>query len=519
MRPGSPASRDTSAAIVEFSDDAIIGLTLDGVVTSWNAAAERMYGYSAEEMIGQDTARIVPADVYAAEQQVFLTVADGGPRVESSDTSRVRRDGAHLVVSRSLFSIEDSDRRTIALAAIERDVTRQRSLETRTLKAKGTEAVGRLAGGVADEFNNINTTILALVEFIGQDLTEASRAREDLDEIAKQAVRGSRLARHLLAISGRETVAAHELSVDDALRDLEPLLRRLVGERGRLTLDLVRDGSCVNADESQLELVMFELVINASDAIGDGGSIAISTNLTVVDETSVSSPAGVPHGTYVQIIVRESGPGVRDGVRDTDADDIAPPSTTLSDRTDAGLGLAVAHGIVRHLGGFVTFTSVLPLRNDVSVFLPIVKATSMTADSARDGKANLGGTETILVVDDEEPVRKVISRGLRSHGYNVIEAQHGEDALVVAGAFGAPIHLVVSDVVMPQMDGRALFERLRTWYPHIRFLFVSGYTRGVITGDELEGSATAFLAKPFGLEQLCEQVRGLLDQPRQKLKD
>lgn len=397
---GSTARHDELAVIVEYPDDAFIGLTLGGVVTSWNAAAEHIYGYSAVEMIGQETTRIVPEELRAAERKLIGSVG-GGMRIESVSTGRVRRDGGRLIVS-------------------------------------------RLADGVAQEFNNINTAILGLVECI----------------------------------------------VDHQL------------EQHELELRLVRDHPTS---------VVTEIETQASPLAGERSQQRF--HRTIADATYGATPAGAPHGAYVQIIVRGSGQGARGTDRVLSLEPVHANATSSGDAGSAGL--AMANGVVRQLGGFVTITSVQPSGSDVSVFLPMVEANAPTVDARRDEKEALGGSETILVVDDEEPVRKVISRGLRSRGYHVIEAQNGEDALVVAGAYDAPIHLVVSDVVMPQMDGRALFERLRTWYPNIRFLFVSGYTRGVITGDELEGSMTAFLAKPFGLEQLCEQVRVLLDQPRQ----
>lgn len=504
--PDTISLQESLAAIVESSDDAIIGLTLAGVVTSWNPAAERSYGYNAAEMIGQRLTRVVPSELHDAERRFVENVAAGG-RMGNVDTSRLRRDGGRLVVSLSLFPITDAAGRTQAIAAIERDVTAQRALEAQLLQAKRTEAVGRLAGGVAQEFNNINTAILGLVEFVAQDLPPESTAQQDLNEIAKQALRGSGLARTLLAFSARQQKITRAVSVDESLTLLEPLLQRLVGERGRLTLELSLGTIRVHADQSELELVLFELVLNASDAIGERGTISIATRLKVAHDGAAGTLVGMPNGEYAEIVVRDSGSG--DGkAGDTLGFDTA--STTTGERGHVGLGLAMAYGLVQQLGGYVAVSSPEPAGTEVCIFLPAIQPAEAIELPAVDART-LGGNETILVVEDEPPVRNVVTRGLRAHGYNVIEAQNGEDALAVADAYGAPIHLVISDVVMPQMDGRALFERLRNWYPRIRFLFVSGYTRGVIAGDELSESATGFLAKPFRIEELCVQVRRLLD--------
>jgi CheY-like chemotaxis protein/anti-sigma regulatory factor (Ser/Thr protein kinase) len=283
-----------------------------------------------------------------------------------------------------------------------------------------------------------------------------------------------------------------------------------VGERGRLTLDLSLAGARVHADQSQLELVLFELVLNASDAIGEHGAISITTRRKIVDEAGPGIPSSVPNGDYAEIVVRDSGSATSEAGYALGFDS---SYTTTGEHGHIGLGLAMAYGLVQQLGGYVVVSSPPPSGTEVCIFLRAIHATEVDESPAVDPQT-LIGNETILVVEDEQPVRNVVTRGLRAHGYNVIEAKHGEDALAVAEAYGAPIHLVLSDVVMPQMDGRALFERMRTWYPRIRFLFVSGYTRGVIAEEELSGSATGFLAKPFRIEELCVQVRRLLDHAR-----
>ena len=498
---------DSLAAIVDASADAIIGLTLDGVVTSWNAAAERLYGYTTEEMIGARASRVVPPELHAAEQRLIDKVA-AGARIDGLDTSRLRRDGGRLIVSLSLFPLTDGGNAPVAIAAIERDVTRHRALEAQLLQAKRMEALGRLAGGVAQEFNNINTAILGLADFVAQRLPEHDESRADLDGIAQQAMRGSRLAQHLLVFGGRQVTARHAVSVDSLLRSMEPLLQRLVRERVWLTLELAEGTARVFADESQLELVIFELVMNASEALDDHGTLSISTEHLLIDDSDSESPRGVPLGRYVKLAVRDSGSGLPAAMRGREFD---PLYTTNPDSGHLGFGLVMVYGVVQELGGYISITSMSPSGTEVCVFLPVTQTVDQPRSAPAGGRQSNHGTETILVVEDEAPVRHVIARGLRAHGYVVLEAQDGEDALVVAGDYNAPIHLVVSDVIMPHMNGRELFDRLRAWYPTIRFLFVSGYTRGAITGEELKGDATEFLAKPFTIEQLTASARELLD--------
>jgi two-component system cell cycle sensor histidine kinase/response regulator CckA len=497
------------AAIVQSSQDAIIGHSLDGTITSWNPAAERMYRCSADDVMGHPASRLVPPELHDVERRLIERVARGAV-VTTVDTTRVRVDGSRLLVSLSLFPILDEAGKALALVAIERDITHLRAVEAQLQQAKRIESVGRLAGGVAQEFNNINTAILGLVEFVGAVLPPGKTGREDLDEITNQAMRGARLARHLLSFSGRQVLSAHAVSVDDSLRSMQPLLERLVGERAWLTLDLTHEDAHIHADESQLELVIFELVINAAEAIGDRGSIAIATRKRLIDDAAIPAPTGVPSGVYVEISVRHSGTGMSDASRALAFD---PLYTTKSQDGHLGFGVAMACGVVQQLGGFISTTSVDPAGTEICIFLPVVR-TGSPATPVPSTSAAAGGNETILVVEDEDAVRAVVTRGLRALGYRILEANHGEDALDIAAAYGAPIHMVVSDVVMPQMDGRELFDRLRTWYPNIRFLFISGYTRGAITGEELQGAATRFLAKPFSIDQLATEVRSLFDLPR-----
>ncbi len=508
MIPTMPSVQESLAAMVEFSDDAMMGLTVDGIVTSWNDAAARMYGFAATDMIGRSVLDIVPAELHDLERR-RLAAAAGGTRVGSVETSRARRDGTRLAVSLSLFPVPSMGRSVSGIVAIERDLTQQHALESQLLQAKRMEAVGRLVGGVAQEFNNINTAILGLVEFVGERLPDRSEARADLNEITKQAMRASRLARHLLAFGGRPALAAHPVSLDDLLHAMEPLLGRLASEGVWLSLDLAHDGAHVLADESQLEMIVFDLLVNASHTVGDRGTILLSTRTRVIGDTSLTSRAGVPNGEYVELTVRDSGPsfGSRSGSGSGSGSGAGNAARIERD-------VSMVSGVIHQLGGYLLTSTTEPSDTEVSVFLPLAAASETERAPAEASVGDVRGNETILVVEDENAVRDVIVRGLRANGYNVIEARSGEDALAVAGDYAAPMHLVVSDVVMPQMDGRELFDHVRAWYPHIRFLFISGYTRGVITGQQLQGPFTGFLAKPFSVDDLCAKVRSLLDATR-----
>ncbi|HEX7020017.1 MAG TPA: response regulator [Gemmatimonadaceae bacterium] len=530
MSDGTTMNPVTAAAVVRAADDAIVTIAPDRTITSWNPGAERVYGYAAPEVVGKPLSTIVPADIRAAEE-ALVARALSGAHVPAFDTTRLHKQGNRLVVSVSFVPLQDDGGSIIGMASIARNVTAQRALEAQLLQVKRMETVGRLAGGIAQEFNNINTAILGLVEFVLKDLPPHSPVRDDLEEITQQAHRGSRLARHLLAFSGRQIITTDWVKAGEMLRTLEPLLQRLASERIWLTLDLSEADPPVRADPSQLEVVIFELVQNACDAIGERGSIVISTRVAKASETPIATAE--PNADVVVIEVRDSGPGVSARAA---ASAIEPFYSTKPSHGHLGLGLAMVYGVMRQLGGSVSIHAAAGDESGTvaTLFLPTADvsaevesaATSATAPREREPEAaaphavpaasrhELTGSETVLVVEDEEPVRDVICRALRGYGYNVLEAKNGEDAITVAGRYGAPVHIVVSDVVMPEMDGRVLFEHLRGWYPHIRFLFISGYARGNIGAEQLASPATQFLAKPFSMNTLVSEVRRLLDTPR-----
>ena len=531
MSDGHATTSATAAAIVRAADDAIITIAPDATIASWNPGAERIYGYAAAEIVGAPLSSIVPEEIRDAEA-ALVARALSGEHVPAFDTTRLHKQGNRLVVSISFVPLLNDAGGVVGAASIGRNVTAQRALEAQLLQVKRMETVGRLAGGIAQEFNNINTAILGLVEFVLKDLPLQSPVRDDLEEITQQAHRGSRLARHLLAFSSRQIITTDRVKVGHMLRTLEPLLQRLASERIWLTLDLGEMDPPVRADPSQLEVVVFELVQNACDAIGERGSIVIGTRVTKASETPLAGSTP-PERDVVIIEVRDSGAGA--SLRPA-ASAPEPPYSTKPSQGRLGLGLAMVYGVMRQLGGSIAIHAAEgDLRGTVAtLYLPTAGGTDAaevpsTVERAPAGREalltppssahaisphQLTGNETVLVVEDEEPVRDVICRALRGYGYNVLEAKNGEDAITVAGRYGAPVHIVVSDVVMPEMDGRVLFEHLRGWYPHIRFLFISGYARGNLGAEQLGSPATQFLAKPFSMNTLVAEVRRLLDAPR-----
>lgn len=492
--------RDAAQTVVELLDDAVVELTPDGVVTACNTGATRLYGSTDAMALGDSFFRIVPDELLEVERR-RMALAASGEVARASDSVRLGAGGA-LTVSSTMFPIRDDHGRVTAVGVIERDVTQQRALESKLLEATRLETVGRIAGGAAQEFNNINTVILSLATFLSQRIADLPDALADLRDIRAQAIRGAQLASHLLAFGSRRDRGLEPVRLNDCVRSVAPLAQRLVGERIWLTTELDSSDALTMADSSQLELIVFELVLRASNDLPGGGNIEIATRCVAVDDMAVPAPASVPTGEYVQLSIKTSRSRYAGATSvPPTADDVVPEFREF--------GMAMIVSLAARFGGrVVTQPAQEGSAAETAIYLPIARQDG-AAPVATAVDYDAGAGETILLVEDDPAVRSVMARALRARGHEVLEAQHGEDALAVAGAHAAPINLVVTDVVMPHMDGPALFDELRRWYPGLRVLFVSGYTRGTLTQERCD-DATDFLAKPFTMDLLCETAERLL---------
>jgi PAS domain S-box-containing protein len=495
-------------AAIESLDDVIIGVDTELRITTWNEAAERLHDRQAADVIGKPIMQLVAPESRFDEGKRFDR-ALAGERIARHDTVFVRRDGAAVPLSVAIAPVGDGSGKVFELVLLGRDVTAQHRLQTQLLQSRRMESTGHLAGGIAHEFNNILTAILALADFAAKELPAGSSSRDDLEEIRQQAARGARLVRHLLAFSRPQLLHTEVVHLGAIFRELEPLLQRLVSERVLLATDIAHDTRPVEIDRGQLELVLFELVANASDAMETGGTLTVGIQQVTVAPGDAG--AGVKPGDYVQFCVQNTGIGFDPSVQ---AHLVEPFYTTKGDG-HTGLGLAMVDGVIHQHGGTLSFESKPGQGTVVKVLLPASGQKVAEREQVPMPAGENGGNETILVVEDETAVRNIVCRSLRGRGYNVLEAKHGEDALLVAEKYNAPIHLVVTDVVMPEMGGTELFLHLRRWYPTMRILFISGYTKGSIPEEALEtGAGAGFLPKPFTLDQLAAEVRRLIALPR-----
>jgi PAS domain S-box-containing protein len=395
------------------------------------------------------------------------------------------------------------------LVGVSLDVTDQRTLEAQLRQAQKMEAVGQLAGGVAHDFNNLLMIVTGSTEFARESLPAGAPALEDLAAVDEAARRAAQLTRQLLAFSRRQVLKAELLDLDRVVRGVEPLLRRLIGEDITVLTLPAGDVRPVLADPGQLEQVLVNLAVNARDAMPAGGRLVIETaNVRLTRADAERRGAGVPPGDYVRLRVRDTGTGMDDA---TLGQIFEPFFTTKPPGKGSGLGLSTVYGIVKQSGGFVWVTSAPGEGTTFEIDLPAANGAPVAAAAAHPAPTAARGTETVLLVEDDASVRLSVRRILTRAGYTVLEAPHGRDALAVAASHPGRVDLVVTDVVMPEMNGRDLVERFAARRPGVPALFMSGYTDDEMVRRGLGAPGTAFLEKPFSAATLLRTVRGVLD--------
>jgi nitrogen-specific signal transduction histidine kinase/ActR/RegA family two-component response regulator len=375
-------------------------------------------------------------------------------------------------------------------------------------QAQKMEVVGRLAGGVAHDFNNLLTVILGYSDLLISNLAPGEPQREGLEEIRRAAERAAELTRQLLAFSRQQVLELRIVDVNRVVAGLERVLLRLIGEHIELRTHLDPYAGSVRADVSQLEVVILNLAINARDAMPQGGRLIIETSDVELDQGYVDRHLGGMAGRYVLLSVSDTGVGMDDV---TKAHLFEPFYTTKERGKGTGLGLATVYGIVKQFGGCIWAYSEVNHGTTFKIYLPRASDTAVIAESGLALSDTPRGTETILLVEDEEAVRHLAQRVLEVHGYTVLAASNGPEAVAIYQWSGVPIHLLVTDVVMPQMSGRELADKLSELGPPPRVLFCSGYTDTAIVEHGILDADTAFLQKPFTPDGLVRKVRAVLD--------
>jgi two-component system cell cycle sensor histidine kinase/response regulator CckA len=392
------------------------------------------------------------------------------------------------------------------------DITERKQLEEQFHQAQKMEAVGRLAGGVAHDFNNLLTAILGSADLVLESLTPGAAEREEVGEIRKAAVRAADLTRQLLAFSRQQVIAPRVLNPNAVVADIDKLLRRLLGEDVALRTVLAPDLASVKADPSQLEQVLLNLAVNARDAMPNGGKLTIETQNVELDQEYVRGHLSAQPGSYVMLAVSDTGVGMDAA---TQARIFEPFFTTKERGKGTGLGLATVYGIVKQSGGWIWVYSEPGQGTTFKVYLPRVTEAAAPAAPSPEPPVSVRGSETILVVEDDEMIRNLVHKVLKANGYTVLVAGTGSDAERVAAAHAGTIHLLMTDVVLPGLNGREVAQRLGARRPGIRVLYLSGYTDDAIVHHGVLQAGVAFLQKPFPPAILGRKVREVLDSPAQ----
>lgn len=496
-----------AAAIVNASDDAILSTALEGTITTWNPAAERIYGYSAEEIIGKNVSIVVPPE-RREEPDLIRKKAVRNEKVEAFETVSVRKDGKRIHISLTFSPIKDKKGNIVGYTSVVRDISQAKQMAEMFRQAQKMEAVGRLAGGVAHDFNNLLGVILGYSEmFLGRSDFDPE-ARKHVGEIMNAAERGASLTRQLLAYSRQQVLEPTVLNLNTVITDMLKMLRRLIGEDVEVRTFFGPSLAAVEADRGQIEQVIMNLAVNSRDAMPSGGTLTFETsNVELDDEYAQLHPPLVP-GQYVLLSVTDTGIGMDP---DTKAHAFEPFFTTKEHDKGTGLGLSTVYGVVKQSRGYIWLYSEFGQGTVFKVYLPRVADSVDTTPPIPAAIGSLQGTETILLVEDQAELRVLTRMVLEQNGYTVLDAPDGMQALEIARQHPNSIHLLLSDVVMPGMSGRALAQQMAASYPKLRVLYMSGYTGNFLSRDERFDAGAILVQKPFSRRTLLGKVREALD--------
>jgi two-component system cell cycle sensor histidine kinase/response regulator CckA len=498
------ASEERFRALVENSSDVLVMIDAAGRVTYTTPSADRHFGWERGDLIGQRAIDFLHADDIA---MLTPRVADSlrTPGEPVSAELRVRHaDGTY----RTIEGMAVNRLHEPAVAGIvvnARDVTERRLLEEQLRQVQKMEAVGRLAGGIAHDFNNLLTAILGYCNLLLEDLPPDNVMRSDLEEIRKAGDRAAALTRQLLAFSRRQMLQPQTIELSALVAELDKMLRRLLGEDIDLVMALAANLPAIKADPASIEQILINLAVNARDAMPAGGRLTIETTSVELHGAYLGVHPAVIAGRYVMLAVSDTGEGMDAATR---ARVFEPFFTTKGQGKGTGLGLATVYGLVKQSGGYIWVYSEPGHGTVFKVYLPPIEIAAGRETDPDDRTRS--GSETVLVVEDEDAVRALGSEVLRRHGYAVLEARDALEALRVVERHQDLIDLMVTDVVMPHMTGRDLADRIREARPSLKVLFMSGYTDHAVVYRELS-AGVPFLQKPFTPDTLARKVRAVLD--------
>ncbi|OGP92950.1 MAG: hypothetical protein A2156_10380 [Deltaproteobacteria bacterium RBG_16_48_10] len=514
------ALREKEERYRELFDDAPVGyheVNTEGLITRINKTELNMLGYSLEEMLGQPVWSFI-VDEEMVREVFFAKISGILPLGRSFERNYRKKDNSILTMLSEDRILKDMSEGIIGLRTTIQDISaikhaeeEKKILEKQLRQTQKMETIGKLAGGIAHDFNNLLTVIKGHGELCLEDLPENHPLRGNIEEIEKASESGAILIRQLLAFSRRQTMEMRIVDLNAILRDLDKMLNRVIGDEIQLLTIVAEDIGGIKTDVGQMQQVVMNLVFNARDAMPRGGKLTIEMSSVELDETYCQTHVDVTPGRYVMLSVSDTGCGIPPNIKDQIFE---PFFTTKEMGHGTGLGLSTVYGIVKQCGGDIEVHSEIGRGTTFKIYLPRVEkpSESHAPAPAPSSSTLLQGSETIFLVEDDEKVRKFIRDALRKYGYRILEAANGEQALgLVEKHAGEDIHLLLTDIVMPGMNGRDCAECLTAFHPEMKVLYMSGHTEGAIVHQGVLEPGTAFLQKPFTLRALAQKVRQVLE--------
>lgn len=502
--------------LMDHANDAIVSADKNGNIIMWNQQAQKIFGYTPMETLNQPLTIIIPERYQKAHLEGIKRVTSGGPSRIIGKTIEVegrRKDGTEFPMELSLSKMGEGSE--IYFTGIIRDISERkkaeeelRQSEEQLRQSQKMETVGQLAGGVAHDFNNLLTAIIGYCELALYKLEPDNPLHKDVGEIKRAANRAATLTRQLLAFGRKQIFQPKVLHLNEVLLEMDKMLRRLIGEEIELKTVLSPALGWARADQAQIEQVISNLILNARDAMPSGGIMTVETRNSELDENYTRNHVDTKAGSFIMVAVTDTGSGMN---AETKSHLFEPFFTTKDKAKTSGLGLSTAYGIVKQSGGHISVYSEVGKGSTFKVYLPRVQAAADRKEKAKPAAPAPAGKATVLLVEDEEILRELARTVLERSGYEVLSAGNGVEALALSEKHTEPIHILVTDVVMPKMNGRELAERLTALRPEIKVLYMSGYTDDAVIQRILLEPGAAFLPKPFTPSVFVSKVREMLE--------